>query len=110
MLIGIPKEIKNNENRVALTPAGVHSLVGRGHRVLIETNAGLGSGFTDADYQKQGAEIVATAAEAWAAELVVVIASLLKQMLVSVLALLMLIIKSKELKLSLLLLKPGLPN
>ncbi len=53
MLIGIPKEIKNNENRVALTPAGVHSLVGRGHRVLIETNAGIGSGFTDADYQKQ---------------------------------------------------------
>ena len=71
MLIGIPKEIKNNENRVALTPAGVQSLVGRGHRVLIETNAGLGSGFTDADYEKQGAEIVATAAEAWAAELVV---------------------------------------
>lgn len=67
MLIGIPKEIKNNENRVALTPAGVHSLVSRGHRVLIETNAGLG----DADYQKQGAEIVATAGEAWAAELVV---------------------------------------
>lgn len=71
MLIGIPKEIKNNENRVALTPAGVHSLVSRGHRVLIEINAGLGSGFTDADYQKQGAEIVATAGEAWAAELVV---------------------------------------
>lgn len=71
MLIGIPKEIKNNENRVALTPAGVHSLVSRGHRVLIETNAGLGSGFTDADYQKQGAEIVATAGEVWAAELVV---------------------------------------
>lgn len=71
MLIRIPKEIKNNENRVALTPAGVHSLVSRGHRVLIETNAGLGSGFTDADYQKQGAEIVATAGEAWAAELVV---------------------------------------
>ena len=71
MLIGIPKEIKNNENRVALTPAGVQSLVGRGHRVLIETNAGLGSGFTDADYEKQGAEIVATAAKAWAAELVV---------------------------------------
>ena len=46
MLIGIPKEIKNNENRVALTPAGVHSLVGKGHEVLIETNAGLGSGFT----------------------------------------------------------------
>jgi len=71
MLIGIPKEIKNNENRVALTPAGVQSLVAKGHEVLIETNAGLGSGFTDADYEKQGAKIVATAAEAWAAELVV---------------------------------------
>ena len=45
MLIGIPKEIKNNENRVALTPAGVQSLVAKGHVVLIETNAGLGSGF-----------------------------------------------------------------
>ena len=71
MLIGIPKEIKNNENRVALTPAGVQSLVAKGHEVLIETNAGLGSGFTDADYEKQGAKIVATAAEAWAAKLVV---------------------------------------
>ena len=71
MLIGIPKEIKNNENRVALTPAGVQTLVAKGHEVLIETNAGLGSGFTDADYEKQGAKIVATAAEAWAAELVV---------------------------------------
>ena len=71
MLIGIPKEIKNNENRVALTPAGVQSLVAKGHVVLIETNAGLGSGFADADYANQGAKIVATAAEAWAAELVV---------------------------------------
>ena len=71
MLIGIPKEIKNNENRVALTPAGVQSLGAKGHEVLIETNAGLGSGFTDADYEKQGAKIVATAAEAWAAKLVV---------------------------------------
>ncbi len=71
MLIGIPKEIKNNENRVALTPAGVQSLVAKGHDVLIETNAGLGSGFADADYANQGAKIVATAAEAWAAELVV---------------------------------------
>lgn len=53
MLIGIPKEIKNNENRVALTPAGVQSLVAKGHEVLIETNAGLGSGFTDADYENK---------------------------------------------------------
>lgn len=58
MLIGIPKEIKNNENRVALTPAGVQSLVAKGHEVLIETNAGLGSGFTDADYEKQGAKLL----------------------------------------------------
>ena len=71
MLIGIPKEIKNNENRVALTPAGVHSLVQKGHQVLVETKAGLGSGFTDADYKAQGATIVETAAEAWAANLVV---------------------------------------
>lgn len=54
MLIGIPKEIKNNENRVALTPAGVHSLVGHGHQVLVETQAGLGSGFMDEDYKNKG--------------------------------------------------------
>lgn len=71
MLIGIPKEIKNNENRVALTPAGVQALVKDGHQVLIEDQAGLGSGFTNEDYEKQGAKIVATAQEAWAAELVV---------------------------------------
>ena len=71
MLIGIPKEIKNNENRVALTPAGIHSLVQKGHQVLVETIAGLGSGFTDADYKAQGATIVTTAAETWTADLVV---------------------------------------
>ena len=47
MIIGIPKEIKNNENRVSLTPAGVLSLVKLGHTVLIEENAGLGSGFSN---------------------------------------------------------------
>lgn len=71
MIIGIPKEIKNHENRVAITPAGVYALVQDGHSVLVETNAGLGSGFTDADYREQGAQIVATAAEAWAAKMVV---------------------------------------
>ena len=54
-----------------MTPAGVQSLVKKGHQVLVETNAGLGSGFADEDYTKQGATIVATAAEAWAAEMVV---------------------------------------
>ena len=67
MKIGIPTEIKNNENRVAITPAGVHELVRRGHEVLIQAGAGVGSGFTDADYVAQGAKTLATAAEIWAA-------------------------------------------
>ncbi|PAE19074.1 alanine dehydrogenase [Bacillus sp. 7504-2] len=70
MLIGVPKEIKNNENRVAMTPAGVIALVKAGHRVLIETEAGAGSGFTDKAYIEAGAEIVSTPAKAWAAEMV----------------------------------------
>ncbi|WP_027882770.1 alanine dehydrogenase [Meiothermus rufus] len=70
MVIGVPKEIKTLENRVALTPGGAHSLVRRGHTVLVEQGAGLGSGISDAEYQKAGAELV-SAAEAWAADLVV---------------------------------------
>jgi alanine dehydrogenase len=60
MKVGIPKEIKNSENRVAITPAGVHELKNAGHEVYIETNAGSGSGFLDADYVAAGAEILAT--------------------------------------------------
>lgn len=71
MIIGLPKEIKDNENRVGLPPGAVAMLTRRGHRVLVETNAGLGSALTDAEYQNAGAEIVATAADAWSAELVV---------------------------------------
>ena len=70
MKIGVPKEIKNNENRVAMTPAGVLSLIANGHEVYIETGAGLGSAFTDEDYIAAGANIVATAADAWDAEMV----------------------------------------
>lgn len=70
MIVGIPKEIKNNENRVAITPAGVAALVQNGHTVRIENSAGLGSGFTNEDYTAVGAEIVATAAEAWNADMV----------------------------------------
>ncbi|HZG72947.1 MAG TPA: alanine dehydrogenase [Chondromyces sp.] len=70
MLIGIPKEIKNNENRVAITPAGVDAFIKAGHKVIIETNAGAGSGFTDQEYVNAGAEIVNTAKEAWSAEMV----------------------------------------
>ena len=67
MRVGIPTEIKNNENRVAITPAGVHELVRRGHEVFIQVGAGLGSGFEDGDYVAQGAKMLATAAEVWAA-------------------------------------------
>jgi len=58
LIIGVPKEIKNNENRVALPPGGVKSFVDAGHRVLIEKGAGLGSGFADEEYVHYGAEIV----------------------------------------------------
>lgn len=70
MRIGVPKEIKNNENRVAMTPAGVLNLVNFGHEVFIETGAGLGSSFTDEDYKAAGAMIVGTAEEAWAQDMV----------------------------------------
>lgn len=63
MIIGVPKEIKSNENRVALAPSGVEALKQHGHTVLIETNAGKGSGFSDDSYVAAGAEIVATAKE-----------------------------------------------
>ncbi|MBW7957939.1 MAG: alanine dehydrogenase [Anaerolineae bacterium] len=71
MIVGVPKEIKNNEYRVAMTPAGVRQLVEQGHKVLVETNAGDGSRFTDEQYASAGARIVPTAADAWGAEMVV---------------------------------------
>lgn len=70
MRIGVPTEIKNNENRVAMTPAGVVNLMKFGHEVYIENGAGLGSGFTDEDYAVAGASIVATAKEAWSYDMV----------------------------------------
>ncbi len=70
MLIGLPKEIKDGENRVGLTPGAVKALTRRGHRVLIEQGAGMGSFLTDDEYRAAGGEIVLTAADAWAAELV----------------------------------------
>lgn len=65
MLIGVPKEIKDNENRVALTPAGVVAYRQAGHDVLIETGAGVGSGFSDEEYRQAGAQIAADASEVW---------------------------------------------
>ncbi|HET8622059.1 MAG TPA: alanine dehydrogenase, partial [Gemmatimonadales bacterium] len=66
MLIGVPKEIKTNENRVALVPAGTEALVAAGHRVLVEQGAGVGSGFTDEAYVAAGAAILPRAEEVWA--------------------------------------------
>ena len=56
--VGIPKEIKNNENRVGMTPSGVAELVRRGHQVFVQHTAGEGSGFADADYEAVGAKIL----------------------------------------------------
>ncbi|MEG7335548.1 alanine dehydrogenase [Bacillus vallismortis] len=70
MIIGVPKEIKNNENRVALTPGGVSQLISNGHRVLVETGAGLGSGFENEAYESAGAEIIAEPKQVWDAEMV----------------------------------------
>ena len=72
MKIGLPKEIKTNENRVALTPAGVEALVADGHTIFVESEAGLGSGFSDAQYLIAGAQIAKNAAAVWAsADLIV---------------------------------------
>ena len=61
MIIGILKEIKTEENRVCMTPAGVEALVHDGHQVLVQANAGVGSNFTDSRYQESGGEIVGAA-------------------------------------------------
>jgi len=65
MLVGVPKEIKPQENRVGLIPAGVRQLVQNGHKVIVEQNAGSGSGIPDEEYISSGAEIVSTAEEVW---------------------------------------------
>lgn len=65
MKVGIPAEVKQDENRVSLPPSGVAELVKHGHQVLVQTQAGVGSGFSDADYEAVGAIIQATAADTW---------------------------------------------
>ncbi|MGH3439599.1 MAG: alanine dehydrogenase, partial [Sciscionella sp.] len=67
MKIAVPKEIKNNEYRVALTPAGVHELTGNGHQVFVETGAGAGSAITDKEYSSAGARLLQSAEDTWAA-------------------------------------------
>ncbi len=72
MIIGVPKEIKNNENRVAVTPAGVKELIKHGHTVYVQETAGNGSGFSDNDYMAAGAKMLATIAEVYAiAEMII---------------------------------------
>jgi alanine dehydrogenase len=71
MIIGTSKEIKDNEYRVGITPGGVRQLAQAGHQVLVETGAGEGSGFSDAEYETSGAKIVSTSVEAWSAQIVV---------------------------------------
>ena len=71
MIIGIPKEMKNNENRIGITPAGVSSFKTNGHEIWVEAGAGLGSGFPDEEFLKAGALLVPTAEEAWSADLVI---------------------------------------
>ena len=66
MIIGVPKEIKNNENRVAVTPAGVIELSKNGHQVYVQSTAGLGSGFADEQYEEAGATILPTIEETYA--------------------------------------------
>lgn len=66
MIIGVPKEVKNNENRVAITPAGVNAFIKAGHQVIIETNAGYGSGFKDEDYISAGAIVAENSGDVWA--------------------------------------------
>lgn len=71
MIVGVPKEIKDNEYRVAMTPGGIRQLAESGHKVRVESKAGEGSGFSDVEYRDAGAEIVASSSEAWGADMVV---------------------------------------
>ena len=66
MIIGVPKEIKNHEYRVGLTPSSVHECIAHGHTVLVQTNAGIGIGASDSDYQQVGAEVIASANDIFA--------------------------------------------
>lgn len=70
MRIGVPREVKTEENRVGCTPGGVRMFTGKGHQVFVERDAGAGAGFPDAAYREAGATLVSSAAEAWQCDLV----------------------------------------
>ena len=65
MKVGIPREVKNHEYRVAITPAGVHELVKHGHEVFVETDAGVGSSITNEEFEVAGAKILSSADDVW---------------------------------------------
>ena len=67
MKVAVPREVKNHEYRVAITPAGVHELAANGHEVFIEAGAGDGSSITDQEFREAGAQILPTADDTWAA-------------------------------------------
>lgn len=79
MKVGIPKEIKNNENRVGITPAGVEALKAKGHDVWIESGAGLGSNITDEEYKQAGAQMTSDVAKIWSADMVMKVKEPLKE-------------------------------
>lgn len=80
MIIGVPKEIKNNENRVGLTPAGVSALAKAGHKVFVQSTAGNGSGFSDDEYKKAGATLLKTIEEVYKkAEMIIKVKEPIKQ-------------------------------
>ena len=70
MIIGIPKEIKDSEHRVGMTPSGVESLVSNGHKVYVESNSGLSSSFTDQEYSEAGAKICLNVKEMYEADII----------------------------------------
>lgn len=79
MRIGIPKEIKNNENRVAMTPSGVVTLTAAGHEVIVETEAGLKSGFSDLDYSRAGATMTDKVKDVWQVDMVMKVKEPIKE-------------------------------
>ncbi len=79
MKIGIPREVKVKENRVSCTPGGARMLIQSGHEVLVQSGAGIGSGYPDEDYRSAGARIVPEAADAWAADMVIKVKEPMKQ-------------------------------
>lgn len=79
MIIGVPREIKNNESRVGLTPGGVHAFIDAGHTVKVEKGAGSASYFEDEDYIEAGADIVGAARDAWDADMIVKVKEPLKE-------------------------------